>query len=64
VQNGYVVAEYMRSGGGTSGGDAAVVAELAALRQQVRQVAARVDQLAAQVQHAAERLEQLWQRSQ
>jgi outer membrane murein-binding lipoprotein Lpp len=58
VENGYVVAEYMRSGG-----DTAVAAELAALRQQVRQMAARVDQLAAQVQQAAERIEQLWQRS-
>jgi uncharacterized protein YlxW (UPF0749 family) len=54
----------MRSSDGTSSGDAVVVAELAALRQQVRQMAARVDQLAAQVQHAAERIEQLWQRSQ
>jgi uncharacterized protein YlxW (UPF0749 family) len=54
----------MRSGGDTSGGDTAVLAELAALRQQVRQMAARVEQLAAQVQQGAERIEQLWQRSQ
>ena len=52
-----MVAEYMRSGQET----AEEFSELAALRQQVRQVAAQVEQVAAQVRVAAERIEQIWQ---
>lgn len=52
-----MVAQYMRSGQET----AEEFSELAALRQQVRQVAAQVEQVAAQVRVAAERIEQIWQ---
>jgi hypothetical protein len=57
VQYGCVVAEYMRTGPET----AKELSELAALQQQMRQIAAQVEQMAAQVRQAAERIEQIWQ---